>query len=272
VKVTAGQDCNAVATANNISVEQLRAFNPSIDAECSNLLADTNICISQRPTPSPAPVTCAAEERTLTVKEGDTCIKLAVEAGVTAGALQQRNNIPAECQGLQIGQQLCVPKDCPVAKVNAGEDCNAIAAANNISVDQLRTFNPSINAECTNLLADTNICIAAPMPTSAPEEKTVTVEDGDTCITLAVKAGVTACALRERNNIPEDCTGLQIGQTLQVPADCNVVKVNAGEDCNAIAAANNISVDQLRSFNPLINAECTNLPADANICVSARPS
>jgi LysM repeat protein len=229
---------------------------------------------------------CAAEEKTIVVKEGDTCIKLALEAGVTAGTLQQRNSIADDCRNLQIGQELCVPKDCNVFKVTAGMDCNAVAAANSISVEQLFEFNPVINKECTNLLADTNVCVSAaptaavqtapaqtePAPACTAEEKTVTVQADATCIKLALEAGVTAAALQLRNNIPAECNNLQVGQQLCVPKDCNVVKVNAGDTCDAISTANNISVADFRLFNPTIDEQCSNLLADSNVCVSAPPA
>jgi LysM repeat protein len=45
--------------------------------------------------------------------------------------------------------------------------------------------------------------------------------------------------------------------------------VNSGDSCWSIEQAKGVSLDQLRSWNTGINSDCTNLWANAYICVSA---
>jgi LysM repeat protein len=115
--------------------------------------------------------------------------------------------------------------------VKAGDNCASIAADNGITLEQLRTTNRSINADCSNLRIGDSLRIPGTTPTvpaqggrtvgpagSTPSPgRTYTVRDGDTCGDIAANQGVQVSDLIAKNNLDANCTSLKIGQVLQIP-------------------------------------------------------
>lgn len=66
------------------------------------------------------------------------------------------------------GQSLCLPQACTVTIVQQGQTCYGIANAASITYTQLLSWNPTINGQCSNLIADHNICIRQPGATYTP--------------------------------------------------------------------------------------------------------
>jgi LysM repeat protein len=99
---------------------------------------------------------------TYTVVSGDSCGAIAAAQGVATGSLITLNNVLPDCTNLQVGQSLCIPQTCTTYIVQSGDTCFAIATAHNITFTQLRSYNPTINPTCTNLIAGNNICLTLP--------------------------------------------------------------------------------------------------------------
>ncbi|KAL4790497.1 hypothetical protein BDV19DRAFT_393978 [Aspergillus venezuelensis] len=124
-------------------------------------------------------------------------------------------------------------------KISARDQCGTIAARHSITVNQLKSWNSEINDDCTNLWLDYYICFhvpgatttsQAPEPTSDPSQPTP-----------------------QMPGVAENCD--------------EFYQVSSGDQCDSIASRHSIIVDQLRSWNSEINADCSNLWLDYYICV-----
>lgn len=97
-----------------------------------------------------------------TVVSGDNCETIAESQGVALGSLRVLNNLLPDCSDLQGGAVLCLPEKCQTYKINSGDTCGSISLANGISIQALLAYNPTISSDCSNLIADTTICIGLP--------------------------------------------------------------------------------------------------------------
>ncbi|KAK3395115.1 LysM domain-containing protein [Podospora didyma] len=124
--VKAGDTCEKVAGTYLIALPDFYKWNPSIGAGCTNMWADYYVCVSvpgaTHPSPSPSPTPIP-------------------------GPQPQMPNIVSTCRRYY--------------QVNAGDSCYAIQQANGITLDQIRRWNPEVNAGCTNLWLGYYICIGA---------------------------------------------------------------------------------------------------------------
>ncbi|KAJ3843541.1 hypothetical protein EV361DRAFT_948213 [Lentinula raphanica] len=103
-------------------------------------------------------------EDTYTVVSGDTCIEIAAKFEITEAALIVGNpQIDGRCDNLFIGEQLCIPGTPSVCSdeytVESGDICITIANKYNITVAQLESANPEIDAFCDNLQVGEVLCI-----------------------------------------------------------------------------------------------------------------
>jgi LysM repeat protein len=99
-------------------------------------------------------------------------------------------------------------------KVVSGDTCDAISAAQKSSTYQLAAANPSINAGCTNLNVDQQLCLG-----SAGSDCTDTyiVKSGDYCETIGQKFNINATMVMLNNpQIDENCYNLYVGEVLCV--------------------------------------------------------
>lgn len=114
-------------------------------------------------------------------------------------------------------------------QVESGSNCNTIVLANGITLDSFYAMNPSIDADCTNLLAGYDYCVALVNGTSttsttstlaAAPTQTVTgttgecyewhvVETGDSCYSIYTEYDITFEYFRELNTyVDEACDNL----------------------------------------------------------------
>jgi LysM repeat protein len=106
-----------------------------------------------------------------------------------------------------------------------------------------------------------------------------TVESGDTCAAIAQSHDISVDALLAANRTI-NCNNLRIGDSLKIPASTTAATprpgttpkpgttpssggktyvVESGDNCQAIADANGISLSALLSANPSIDSGCTNI-------------
>ena len=218
------------------------------------------------------------------VVSGDYCSKIATSYGLSTDQFLTCNP-GLVCANLQIDQSVCANcfKFCDKrVKVKSGDSCWAIADGNGLTLDQLYECNPAIN--CDALQIDQQVCISCVekaktttttvlnTPTSTPSAKTCyenhTIVSGDTCWDLSVAAGLTLSQFQDCNP-GIVCANLQIGQVvcMNCLAQCDKrYKVKSGDGCYAIASANGLTLDQLKSCNPGIN--CDNLQIDQQVCIA----
>ncbi|KAF8145192.1 hypothetical protein K438DRAFT_1444824, partial [Mycena galopus ATCC 62051] len=104
--VESGDTCYAIASANGLTVAQLLSYNPSINADCTNLAIAEVLCLGPGGGGGGGGGTCT---QTYTVQSGDTCSAIAASQGLTVSQLLALNpSINSGCTNLGIGQVLCV--------------------------------------------------------------------------------------------------------------------------------------------------------------------
>ena len=129
------------------------------------------------------------------VNWGDTCLTIADKAGISFPTFIALNK-PISCSTLQYGQQLCLAKVgfTPFPKVACtnkytvqwGETCDTMALNSRTALSTILAYNPGL--DCTALQTGQPICLdnLAPLVCTTP----YTVNWGDTCLTIADKAGI----------------------------------------------------------------------------------
>ncbi|KAF8876162.1 hypothetical protein BD779DRAFT_1561260 [Infundibulicybe gibba] len=104
--------------------------------------------------------------RNYTVAPGDVCDKISATQHASTYQLASANSqIDPLCDNIFVGQVLClglVGHDCQDTHIiQSGEGCDTITAGAGITSDILRTNNPNVNANCTNIYPGEVLCVAA---------------------------------------------------------------------------------------------------------------
>ncbi|KAL8694818.1 MAG: hypothetical protein Q9218_000577 [Villophora microphyllina] len=190
---------------------------------------------------------------TYAVVAGDNIQKIAAAKHVSSGALAILNGILPDGSNLFAGSNLCLPQTCQTYLVQAGDTCAGIASANGISYTQFRSYNPSINSQCTNLLSGTNVCLSLPGTTY-----TGTTIAGATVTKTDIYASAT---IAPPSNIASGTTR-KCGKYYQV---------QPGDFCQKVAINNTIDITLFEAINHGINQDCTNLIPGESYCVFPTP-
>ncbi|KAL2837360.1 glycoside hydrolase superfamily [Aspergillus pseudoustus] len=116
--------------------------------------------------------------------------------------------------------------------------------------------------------------------------KTITVEAGNTCGTLAERCGISGDDFMKYNDATSNlCSTLAVGQPVCCTAGglpdlspdpyengtCYTHRVNTGEDCSTLAASHGLKIEDIETFNEDTWGwlGCDNLQASLNICLSS---
>ena len=155
---------------------------------------------------------------TVQVVSGDSCWSLSQECGISSSDFTMYNPDPNLCSTLQVGQHVCcsagtlpnfAPQpnadgSCATYTIQSGDYCSAIAANNDITTDQLNTFNTDTWAwnGCNSLWVGTIICLSTgtpPMPAAlanavcGPQVPGTPVPPAGTNISLLNPCPLNAC-------------------------------------------------------------------------------
>ncbi|BCS19574.1 LysM peptidoglycan-binding domain-containing protein [Aspergillus puulaauensis] len=126
----------------------------------------TPIALNGTDAPTPTPVSCSQSGK-YTIKDSDDCKSISVAHNVSTWALLHHNGLQAYCQNFPgKGTSLCLPKQCDIYTLKENDTCDGIVDSypGDISVTQLRSWNPFINKMCGNLFQWTGyqICVSPP--------------------------------------------------------------------------------------------------------------
>ena len=145
-------------------------------------------------TPRPTPTSTATATQTPTptatpqppieyvIKDGDSCLAIAIQYDITVESLILENRLDPDCT-VAVGHTIRVPRP-----------------------------TPTIGIPPTDVPPGTT-----PLPT-APPYPTYVVASGDSCLAIALHFGVTVDELMKANGIP-DCNFLLIGRSLFIPVN-----------------------------------------------------
>lgn len=124
---------------------------------------------------------------TVQVVSGDSCASLAAECGITAAEFTEYNPSSTLCSSLVVGEHVCCSTGtlpdyspspyengtCYTYLVQNGDSCSSLAAAYDITSDDIETWNADTWGwyGCSDLLAGYTICLSsgyAPQPATIP--------------------------------------------------------------------------------------------------------
>lgn len=146
-----GDDCSLIALNNTITITLFEATNPSVNADCSNLVPGLSYCVfpvaswnstnaTTTTTATASYVTAPAATVSVTTSEcyewhvvvsGDYCALLESEYGITLAQLQYWNsNLNSDCGHLILGDAYCVdgPSIASVSPVTVGSTAATASA------------------------------------------------------------------------------------------------------------------------------------------------
>jgi len=192
-----------------------------------------------------------------TVKKGDSLWSIASNFGVTVSDIKSINNLSSN--NLSIGQKLLIPEKVIIEEVvpegntyivKAGDTLYSIASKYGVSVDDLKTTN-----NLTSNILSLNQVLKIP-GVSVEVPNTYTVKKGDSLYSIANKYGTTVNDIKSLNNLSSN--NLSIGQVLILPGivdenTVNTYTVKAGDTLYSIANKYNLSVNELKEINNLVN-------------------
>lgn len=142
-----GISCSDILSKNGITLEQLAAWNPSINDDCSGLWSNVWVCVS---------IVGHDPKSSTTLKPTTT----------TTSKTSPTNGIetPSPTQPKMV--ENCNKFDF----VEKGQNCDTVAKANGITPADIYKWNPSVNADCGGLWANVWICVSVighkPSPTN----------------------------------------------------------------------------------------------------------
>ncbi|RMZ83680.1 hypothetical protein DV738_g1034, partial [Chaetothyriales sp. CBS 135597] len=224
--------CAAIAKMHSITESQLRAWNPSINAGCQNLekLIGDQLCISKPGKPYIPP--------------GSTTLA----PSIPTTAAPQPTNV-ASGTNTYCGRYY---------QAQLGDYCNLLVMKFSISLADFRFLNPAINENCTNLYAEESYCVQAvgdintysgkPGYTTHVLTRTGSLEDSATTFPPVVWSSPTPTTTQIplASGTRKDCYSYLVGDDWQT----DLSGTDLGSNCNLIASVWDVTLEDLRVWNP----------------------
>ncbi|CAN9364447.1 unnamed protein product [Alternaria sp. RS040] len=212
-------------------------------------LSISSLPFPQLPVASPTPTSSVCSGEEYDIQTGDDCYNISKSQSIGTAWLLSDNSLTAYCADFPQNGKLCIKNTCKVYTVQPADTCELMASSNNITIAQLKAWNPIINAGCHNLykMNGTSICVSNPgvayvtppaMPPLAPS--------------TAVSAAPVPTNAKDESN-------RQCGRWYNV---------ESGDYCNLVTMRYAIAMADFVFLNPSINANCTNLLLDISYCVA----
>ncbi|XP_014561981.1 carbohydrate-binding module family 50 protein [Bipolaris victoriae FI3] len=256
-----GGSCADMLEANLISLDEFRRWNPSVNADCGNLVVGKSYCIetADEPVasdPAPAPASSSTSSvRSSAVPTPSTFTTSSVPV-VTSSA--SRSTPPSTTTTTSAGNGVETPQPTQPGMVSncnkfhyidQNTVCSQVLSYQKISVADLFRWNPSVNADCTGLQKLVNVCVgviggSTPTPSTTTPTPTPTATKG--------------------NNGVETPLPTQPGMV----SNCAVFHyIGPNTVCSQVLSYQKISMEDLYRWNPSVNADCTGLQKLVNVCV-----
>ncbi|ANB61215.1 LysM peptidoglycan-binding domain-containing protein [Anoxybacteroides amylolyticum] len=203
-KVQAGDSLWKIATANHLSVTDLKAWNG---------LTSDQIYVGQTLTLLPP----HTHDTTYIVKAGDSLSTIAKTYNVFIADIKIRNQLSNDF--IYPGQTLIISAEkgtYTTHTVRAGETLSIIARDYGISLVDLKTWN-QLSTDTIYVGQVLSVAKPAETPTTSPTETkavTYTVQAGDSLYSIANKYGATVQQLKTINNLTSDT--IYVGQVLKI--------------------------------------------------------
>ncbi|KAK3386683.1 hypothetical protein B0H63DRAFT_558330 [Podospora didyma] len=233
--VSSSDNCTTIAQANDISENQLEAWNPALGSGCTHLLPDYFICVS------------ASEPGVTTSVPGSTALTASRTSSTPFPSSSSRASSTTTTSTTSITITTPTPVQTSMAaqcnrfyKVEPGDGCFAIAAAANIQLTTFYALNPAVGTDCSGLLSGFYVCLGV-------------VSDGAPATTISTGTPVAATPAPTQTGMAKGCTRFYL--------------VESGDSCGGIAAAAGISLANFQAWNPAVGAGCTGLLSGFYACI-----
>ncbi|KAK3338130.1 hypothetical protein B0H65DRAFT_512022 [Neurospora tetraspora] len=242
VDVTSDISCPTLLDDNYITLEEFRRWNPSITADCGNLVVGKSYCVEAYNEPAPAPLTTTTTTTSSsTTAVTTTSTTTTLKTSTTTTTQPPTTTIPSNGITTPSPAQPFIVSNCDkFYLVKAGDTCDAITQSHGITLAQFLAWNPSAGSACTGLWANAYACVSI-------------IGHEPTIITTIATTTTTA-----GNGI---ATPTPIQPNMVANCD-SFYKVNSGDTCDVIAAKSGISSAQIISWNPSVGSGCTSLWLD----------
>ncbi|KAI0364298.1 hypothetical protein BV20DRAFT_1125711 [Pilatotrama ljubarskyi] len=277
--VQAGDTCLGIETVFSLRDVEFRTWNPEIDANCANIQVGLSYCVFGPYVPYTPTITVPPPSTTLGSGPPTTTTTTTTSAAPAPTNIAN-GTITDGCTEYYT--------------IMSGDSCGTIETTFSISLSDFRTWNPEVNAQCTNIVLGLAYCVDGPPPTSSPIapgtittgcDTYYTVQSGDTCAVMENQFGVTFDQIRQWNpEIDSNCANIQpgLGYCVAGPAagsgtitpsqGCTAYyTVQPGDSCPVIEAQFDITFAEIQAWNPEINNDCSNILGGVQYCVAGPP-
>jgi hypothetical protein len=184
-----------------------------------------------------------------TAKSGDTCDSIALAHSVASAALKMANSKLYGCNDIKAGEELCLPLTCPkLYTLQKDDSCVSIEMAQNLTLGDIRRYNPWLNLDCPNLHVATPVlgsvlCLG---PQGANVTTTATLPSGPTAAP-APGDGYT--------DVPVDPPkGATVAEGTTLRCGRWFVITDAEQTCTSMCVQNGITSELFLAANPSLKA------------------
>ncbi|PYH81263.1 hypothetical protein BO82DRAFT_336349 [Aspergillus uvarum CBS 121591] len=219
---SSGDTCQSFSAGWGLDVSTFRSLNPGIT--CPDLVAGQNYCVVG---------TVLSGGSTTSSSTLTTSTSTAVSLSSSTPHQPQQTGTAANCDQFYL--------------VQIGDSCEKIEAQFDISATQFLEWNPSVNSDCSNILAGYYYCVdvpgtTAPVTTTVPATTTTTTPADGITTPTPIQTGMT-----------DNCSKFDL--------------VQSGDSCEAIAAKYDIQLSSFYTWNPAVGSSCANLDVGYYVCV-----
>jgi LysM repeat protein len=235
--------CNRISLAAKVSVALFQQINPSIDAECDNLIPDLWYCV--HPT---------YDWNDSDDDDDDDGSSTSTTSTVVSPPAPTPTGTTSQCYKWYT--------------VVVGDNCALLQNTLGVTMAQLMAWNPDLKADCSNLILGDAYCVQG--PSSAPTASTTAAASTSTTkatSTSTTKATTTSTTFTTMSTVTTKTTSAAPPTSSTSGSTCaQSYTVVTGDTCSKIWTQYSLTEAQFRALNPTLNANC-DINAGHTVCV-----
>ncbi|KAJ4983400.1 putative LysM domain-containing protein [Stagonosporopsis vannaccii] len=245
VDLTSTVSCASFLSNNYVTIDDLRRWNPSITADCGNMVVGKSYCVEaigeppvpttsvQAPTVAPS-TSLPSTSLMTTVSSLPSTTTIIIPSTTTPGNGVQ-TPLPT-----QPGMVSNCAKFHWIAK---NVVCSQVISYQKITLADFVKWNPTVRDDCSGMWAEVNVCVGIIGGSPTTSKPTTTTTAGN---------------------------GVQTPQPTQPGMVTNCARfhyVAAGVICSQITSYQKISLADFIKWNPTVGSDCSKMQAGVNVCV-----
>lgn len=169
----------------------------------------------------------------------------------------------------QTDRRRCLPRTCKTYRVKQGDTCLSVRKAHQLGSGKLASYNPTINKDCTNLIADDMICVDPPggyaKIRNVPAKPKTTSEDKIDTQSVDLTEPVKLSKVIKSDGLPAPSP-----TPSGTSSRCTKFALSKAESsCASFAEDNTMSLAQLYAWNGVFGVHgesCNKFEAGMNYC------